>query len=151
MDLELKKELYQKCIDYVEEKLTNEIDAMENAQKSANEETKSGMGDKYETNRSMIQIEKQKYEIQVSESLKLKKFLEQIDINKKYNQPQPGAIVETDDGNYFIAINVGSFEIKNKKYFTISLASPIGQSLANKNINDIVAFRNKTSKILNVY
>lgn len=57
----------------------------------------------------MIQIEKQKCEIQFAESPKPKIFLKQIDINKKYNQPRPGAIVETDDENYFIAINVGIF------------------------------------------
>lgn len=151
MKTEIKQKLYNHCINYIETKLNDALNAMEDAQKSANEETKSGMGDKYETTRAMIQIEKEKYEIQASEAMKLKKFIDQIDINKPFTNIQPGCLAETNEGNYFIAFNAGEVIIENIKYITISLASPLGQILSGKKQNDEILFRNKKIRITCVY
>jgi len=147
----IKSNLYKRCIKYVEEKIENASDAIENAQHSANEETKNSAGDKYETGRAMLQMERNKFEIQLKESLKLKEFLYQISIKKEYQNIQPGCIVKTESGNYFIAINAGKQQIKNEIYFTISPASPIGRELVNKNVNDLYLFNGKKIKITEVF
>lgn len=147
---DLKNSLYNRCIEYVDEKIKNASDAIENAQRSANEETKSSVGDKYETGRAMLQMERNKFEIQLKESLRLKEFLNQINIKKEHKIIQPGSIVKTETGNYFIAINAGRQQIKKDMYFTISLASPIGRELADKRQNDYYCFNGKKIKILEV-
>lgn len=148
--IDIKNDLYNRCIEYVEEKIKNASDAIENAQRSANEETKSSVGDKYETGRAMLQMERNKFEIQLKESLKLKEFLDQINVKKEYQNIQPGSIVKTEKGNYFIAINAGKQQIGKEIYFTISLASPIGRELADKQKNDYYSFNGMKIKILEV-
>lgn len=151
MNLELKRILYNKCLALIDEKLKNALNAMENAQNSANEETKSGMGDKYETSRAMIQIEKEKYEIQAAEAIKIKQFLNDIDITRQYENVQPGCVIITNLGNFFVAVNVGELEEDSQKYFTISLASPIGQIFSGCKKDTEIQFRNKVYKILDIF
>lgn len=148
--LELKNTLYKRCVEYVEEKIKNASDAIENAQNSANQETKSSIGDKYETGRAMLQMERNKFEIQLKESFKLQEFLNQVHINKEYKEIQPGSIVKTEKGNYFIAINAGKQQIEKEIYFTISLASPIGQELSGKKAGDFYNFNGMNIKIMEV-
>ena len=53
-------------------------EAISGAQNSANEETKSSAGDKYETGRAMAQLEIEKNMTQLAEAKRLKQTLEQI-------------------------------------------------------------------------
>jgi len=147
---ELKYQLFKLCTKYVDEKIENAQEAINSAQESANEETKSSSGDKYETGRSMMQLEIEKYSTQLEEGLKLKRLLNQIDFRKKYQTVQPGALVLTNNGIFFISISTGKLLIGKKEYLAISFSSPIGQALANKAVKDVVEFRDKKYEILKV-
>ena len=107
-------------------------------------ETKSSSGDKYETGRSMMQLEIEKYSSQLNDGLKLKKALSQIDISKKYAEVMTGSLVITNQGNYFVSISAGKLIINGSEFFAISYSSPIGQALYNKQKKDKVVFRGKT-------
>lgn len=148
--VEIKIELYQNCQKYVDEKIEHASDAIENAQRSANEETKSSVGDKYETGRSMLQMERNKFEIQLKESLKLKEFLDQIYINKEYDSVQPGSLVMTETASFFIAINAGKQIVDGKEYYTISLASPVGQAITGKKVGNSFKINNLNNKIVSI-
>lgn len=142
--LEIKKHLLTLCIKYVDEKISIAEEAIDNAQASANEETKISSADKYETSRSMMQLEIEKYSSQLNDGLKLKKALNQIDFKKNYESIQTGTLVITNNGNFFISISAGKLEISKKEYIAISLSSPIGQILANKKVKDKFEFRDKS-------
>ena len=148
--LEIKRELFSLCKDYVDDKIQNAEEAIESAQSSANEETKSSSGDQYETSRSMIQLEIEKYSEQLNDGLKLKKALSQISIEKTYQTVLPGSLVSTNNGNFFIAISAGKLNIDKTEYIAISLSSPIGQALYNKAIKDEITFRDKVYLIKSI-
>ncbi|MCB9211742.1 MAG: 3-oxoacyl-ACP synthase [Ignavibacteriales bacterium] len=148
--LEIKRELFSLCKDYVDDKIQNAEEAIESAQSSANEETKSSSGDQYETSRSMIQLEIEKYSEQLNDGLKLKKALSQISIEKTYQTVLPGSLVSTNNGNFFIAISAGKLIIDKSEYIAISLSSPIGQSLYNKAVSDEITFRDKVYLIKSI-
>jgi hypothetical protein len=149
--LNIKKELYSACTDYVESKIKQITNALNELQQAANQETKSSMGDKYETGRSAIHLEMEKYSGQLNEFTNLKKILFQIGADKCYNSAQPGCVVYTNNANYFIAITAGEFEIDGNKYLTISLASPLGKELYKRKRGDKFTFRNKMFEIKNVF
>ena len=146
----IKQKLYSGCTDYVESKLTSIAGALDDLQQAANLETKSSMGDKYETGRASIQLEMEKYSNQLQEFTNLKKILFQINVNRIYESVQAGSLVYTTQGNYFIAINAGEFEIDGEKILSISLASPLGKELFRKMKGEKFTFRDKTFKIKNV-
>ncbi len=148
--LEIKRKLFMLCEEYPNEKISIAQEAIDNAQSSANEETKSSSGDKYETGRSMMQLEIEKYSTQLSEGIKLKKVLAQINVDKIYQTVQLGSLVTTNNGNYFISISAGKLNLEGVDYLAISFSSPIGQILAGKKANDAFDFREKSFFITSV-
>jgi len=142
-NLSLKQKLYAECINYARTKIEQTEKAVDELQLASKLETKSSMGDKYETGRATIQLEMEKYAQRLSEFTNMNKILFQINIDKNYNSVQPGCVVYTNYGNYFIAINAGEFEIEGIRYLTISLASPLGKELHKRKTGDIFSFRNK--------
>lgn len=113
------------------------------AQASANEETKSSAGDKYETGRAMMQLEIEKNTVQLSEALKLKQALAAIDPIKSTTVVQPGSLVVTNQYNYYIAISAGQLKIGDKVYFAISPGSPIGMQLTGLSVGETFVFNSK--------
>ena len=148
--LEIKKQLFNLCENYVNTKITTAQEAIDNAQKSANKETKSSSGDKYETGRSMMQLEIEKYSTQLKDGLNLKKALSSIDVEKKHESVQTGSVVITNQGNYFLSISAGKLLLDKIEYFAISYSSPIGQAVFGKKVKDEFEFRGKKFLIGNI-
>lgn len=143
----IKHLLLQKCHEYVDNRMANIREALNDAQQAANEETKSSVGDKYNTQRAMMQIERDKHAVQLVEAQKLQRTLHSIKLDKELDTVQLGSLVETDAGNYFIAISMGKVELEGNSFLIISAASPIGQALLDKKRGDQVTFNKKIIRI----
>lgn len=143
----IKQQLHNKCLAYVHERIATAQEAIQIAQQSANEETKSSAGDKYETGRAMAQLEIEKNTVQLGEAKKLKQILDQISIERESSVISLGSIVFTNQGNFFIAISAGQFVIDSKTYFAISPNSPIGQKVIGLRAHDSFLFNDKEYKV----
>ncbi|OJJ16682.1 3-oxoacyl-ACP synthase [marine bacterium AO1-C] len=148
--LSIKQQLFIHCEQYIHQKINNAKKAIEAAQQAANEETKSSAGDKYETGRAMMQLEKEKHATQLNEGLKLQKVLAQITPQSGHQVVGLGSLVITSQASYYIAISAGKVTLDTKTYFMISLASPIGQALQNHQVGDQVVFRGQKITIKNI-
>jgi transcription elongation GreA/GreB family factor len=146
----LKQQLYDFCQDYVAQKIATIQSAIHDAQVDVREETKSSAGDKYETGRAMMHLEMEKLSGQLNEFLKIKSALDHIDIHQESLRVQPGSLVQTSIGNYFISISAGISKQEGKDFFCISPASPIGVALLGKTPGDTFAFRQQEGKIRQV-
>ncbi|NQY06029.1 MAG: 3-oxoacyl-ACP synthase, partial [Flavobacteriaceae bacterium] len=60
MSNQIKKKLYQACEAFLNERLSALQDIIINVQESLQSETKSSAGDKHETGRAMLQLEREK-------------------------------------------------------------------------------------------
>ena len=140
----IKRELYNLCQEHINRRIESARLAINEAQQSANEETKSSSGDKYETGRAMAQLEIEKNAQQLAEALKLKRTLEQIPVDHPFAATQPGSLVITDRGSFFIAIGLGKVALQDKTYFVIATFSPLGLALAGSKVGDRVSFRDQT-------
>jgi len=145
--IEIKQQLYSRCLDYVTQRIDTFQKAITTAQRSANEETKSSAGDKYETGRAMMQLEIEKNTIQLAEAIKLKKALDEINPVAPTTSVMPGSLVITAQSNYYISISAGQLQVDDKTYFAISPASPIGTLLKGLNVGDTFVFKAKTIRI----
>jgi transcription elongation GreA/GreB family factor len=148
--MEEKETLYKRCKEYVEERLQVIQHAMDQAQESANQESKSSAGDKYETGRAMAQLEKEKLGAQMVDALRMKQIIDSIDPVKVCDSVQIGSLVRTTNGTYYISISAGKMEISGEVYFAISLASPIAQQIRNLREGDQVNFNRQLIKILSI-
>ena len=126
-------------------------EAISMAQSSANEETKSSAGDKYETGRAMMQLEIEQNSAQLAETLKLKEVLAKVYIDKPTQKVDDGSLVITNQGNFFMAISVGQVVIDDKTFLVIASESPIGAKLKGLKAGESLSFNNKTYKIEQVW
>ncbi|HEU5292435.1 MAG TPA: 3-oxoacyl-ACP synthase [Cyclobacteriaceae bacterium] len=146
----IKQQLYANCLAFVEQRIASAQEAIAIAQQSANEETKSSAGDKYETGRAMAQLEIEKNSAHLAESLKLKQTLEKIDADQKSDTVRIGSLVKTNHGNFYLAISAGQFTINHEVYFVISSASPIGQKLMGLHVKHRFLFNNREFLVMQI-
>jgi transcription elongation GreA/GreB family factor len=147
LEASLKSKLRALCFVFAEERIAGARQAIQQAQASANEETKSSSGDKYETGRAMAQLEIENSTGQLGEALKLKQALEQIPLDRDASVIQPGSVVYTNQGNYYIAISAGKLIVDGIAYVAISPASPIGARLLKLTIGASFVFNNKVLRV----
>jgi transcription elongation GreA/GreB family factor len=148
---DLKKKLVDACIKVIEDKSLNLDSELEMIQKSANEETKSSAGDKYETGRAMLMLEKEKLLGQKEQLFQQIKPLKSIDVNKLSKKVELGSIVITSQSNYFIASGVGQIRIDDDMYLVISAMAPIAQGLLDKTPGEKTEFNGKSIKIYEIF
>ncbi len=148
---EFKLLIYNKLLNLLDEKIESAKMTIQSAKESRDNDTKSSAGDKYETGRAMMQMEIEKSEVQLSKTLKLKRELSQINIQKENKKVAFGSLVLSNQGNYFISIGMGKVEINNKVFFAISLASPIGKLLQNKTTGEKIKFNDKEITITDIF
>lgn len=147
----IKESIFNEIMEIIENRIETAKLAIASAKESRDNETKSSVGDKYETGRAIMQVELEKSRIQLNKALKVKNELAQINLQKNYNNVEFGSFVITSNGSYFISIGIGKLEVANKTYYSISLASPIGKILHNKKVGDKFKFHEKETSITNIF
>ena len=135
--------LWQQMLEKLETNIDESNHCIKAMKEARNVDTKSSAGDKYETGREMIQIEIDKYEMQLSKAKVLKNNLMNLNLDKDYQQVELGSLVFTNVETYFISIAAGKLELENNHYYAISIASPMGQLLKHKKAGQSVVFNSK--------
>lgn len=146
----IKEALFNHC----KASLKKRMNVLEHQKKSLQSdltlETKSSAGDKYETGRAMIQLEREKLGNQIKEiELKYQK-LNSVKEHKISISVRLGSVVFTDNANYYISIATDFCEIDSKLYYCISTQSPIGKLLIGKKTNDCIQYNGVKSEILEI-
>lgn len=125
--------------------------AIKNSQDSANQESKSSAGDKYETSRAMAQNDKAMFDVQLMAANTELSMLNSINFDQQFNQCRLGALIKTSIGEFLLAVSLGRIVIDGEQLMVISQESPIGKLLFGKNLGEKVSFNNKEIEILKIY
>lgn len=148
---ELKKLIIKTLVDILDQKIDSFKVALSNAKESRDSDTKSSMGDKYETGRAMVQMEIEKYEKQLNQNRAQKDELLKINLEEVNNRVQNGSLVYTNNGLYFISIGFGKMELdKDTACYCISMSSPIGKTMLGKKIGMEFQFQNRKTLITEI-
>lgn len=121
-----------KLLDAVKSKLAEKIQKFEKLiedTRASNNDTKSSMGDKYETGREMLQQEINNLQRQLNETLNQQALLQKVNADSS-EKVQNGALIETDKGLFYIAASVGEIIVDNRKIMTVSGESPLAKAMA---------------------
>lgn len=151
MHLETKENLYSQCLNFVENRFQIIQNTINEIQESLTSETKSSAGDKHETGRAMLQLEREKAGNQLAEIQKIKENLSKLNITNTSENIGLGSVVYTNKSNYFIAISAGELKVKNDVFYAISPNTPIGQLLMGKTVGESIVFRDQQFKIVSVF
>ncbi len=118
--------------------------------RTSNNDTKSSMGDKYETTREMVQQEINNLQVQLNENLRARNSLKTINTNL-HQKVGLGSLVETERGLFFIAVSLGEIILDKRKIFVISTESPLGKIVMGKKKGDQFSLNNSTQIIQNLW
>ena len=138
-----------KILEIIRNKITEKIQSFEHLiaeTRASNNDTKSSMGDKYETGREMLQQEINNLQRQLNETLNQQSILQKI-TSEPSSKVQNGALVKTNKGLFYIAASIGEIVVDNQKIMTVSVESPLikammglqsGQNFSINNINQTI-------------
>ena len=146
----IKPHLYARCLAYVQERILTATEAMQAAQESANSESKSSAGDKYETGRAMAQLERDRHAQLLADAKRMLADLEKINPGITTSVVVPGSLVRTSRGTFFLAISAGKLTLDGADYFAVSVASPIGALLLGKKVGEVVMFNKMGYEVLGI-
>ncbi|MDR6369084.1 transcription elongation GreA/GreB family factor [Chryseobacterium bernardetii] len=117
----------QEIINIIKAKAADKIRYFENLiseTRASNNDTKSSMGDKYETGREMLQQEINNLQRQLNEVLNQQAVLQKITSDPS-EKVQNGALVKTNKGLFYVAASMGEITVGNQKIMTVSAESPL--------------------------
>lgn len=146
----IKEQLLKACEGDIEKRIQSIRALLDSLEESRNNETKSSVGDKYETGRSIIQIEEEKNKNRLFQAFQAQQELSRIDSEKICQQVETGSLVQTNTGNYFIAIALGKIKLEDITYYCISINAPIGMQLKGHRAGDEIIFNNRNIKIIEI-
>lgn len=146
--LSLKPQLYLLCQQYAQDRIDTCQAAIDAAQESANSETKSSAGDKYETGRAMAQNERDRNAVQLQQARQLLGELQRINPDAACDTVRPGALVATSMGQFYIGISAGKLTVAGTDYFAVSAAAPVAAALSGKRAGEVAVFNDKQIRIV---
>lgn len=135
---------------HVDQRMANAKTAMDAAQESANDQSKSSVGDKYETSRSMGQLDRNMFAQQFETARLERVFLQRIQYQENYQIVIPGSLVRSNSAWFFISVSLGKLCFEQQNVMVISGASPIGRSLIGLKVNDEFLFLGKNEKVIEI-
>ncbi|MFT5890663.1 MAG: hypothetical protein ACI9Y7_000756, partial [Dokdonia sp.] len=135
---EIKTHLLTTCASQLATRRAAVDKILANVALSLKEETKSSAGDKHETGRAMLQLERENAGKQLAEIEKLEVILHRISKDISSGPVHLGSVVMTSQANYFIGIPAGEIKTEVGVFYAIGVGSPIGQLLLGKREGDEV-------------
>ncbi|GHE59408.1 MULTISPECIES: 3-oxoacyl-ACP synthase [Roseivirga] len=146
--LELKRDVFRMCSEKVGARINTLEAELRSLSESAASDTKSSMGDKYETSREMVGLEQEKVSEQLDDARQMRKVLESLNVEHSASKIIQGSLVRTSTVLFYIAVSLGKITVGGKDVFVISPVSPIGKELMGKEVNHSIAFAGKMERII---
>lgn len=147
-DIEIKKILLKRCNQEVSTRKEKIQQTLAGIVASLENESKSSAGDKHETGRAMLQIDRENAGKQLLEVEKLQRILPKIDIKKSTTYAHLGSLITTSKGTFFLSISIGAVIIEESSYYCVAIQAPIGRLLLGKQEGDSFNF-NSNEYIIN--
>lgn len=143
----VKQQLYSLCIEHVQDAIRSIEAAIAEIREAAQNETKSSMGDKYETAREMLQQDIDMNQKRLANAKADQNILKHINPQQTTDSVELGSLVKTNNGWFYIAVSLGLLTLQHDKYYVISLSSPIGRQLIGTSTGATFTLNGKVYKV----
>jgi transcription elongation GreA/GreB family factor len=149
--IKLKQQLKETCASLLEKRIYTALQAMKLAQESANEAEKSSAGDKYETSRTMGQLDRDMNSKQLQEAKKELAWLQAIDTTRLYDRVASGAFVACRESMYFVAAGLGVVTLDERMVVLLSPKAPLTAMMTGKKAGDSFTYNGKSYEITEIF
>ena len=145
-----KEKIYESYLRILEDKIQLFQNTLYELRESGINETKSTVGDKYETALAMLHIEQENTNQQLTEAVKQKVLLSKIDPNVSTSKIINGSLIKTNKGYFFLSVALGNTIVDGIAVIALSPYSPLGQKLIGLKANDTTEINGTRYVIENV-
>ncbi|MCP4802847.1 MAG: GreA/GreB family elongation factor [Bacteroidetes bacterium] len=148
--MKIKQQLHLKCQELLQNRLRVLEKSMNDIYNNLESETKSTAGDKHETGRAMLHLEREKLGHQLAIINNQLQVFNKINLEAQISRVVLGSLVYTTQANYFISVSMGELKAGKIRAYAISPMSPVGQALMLKAVDETVFYNNQKIKILKI-
>ena len=148
--MKIKQQLHLKCQELLQDRLRVLEKSMNDIYNNLETETKSTAGDKHETGRAMLHLEREKLGHQLAIINNQLQVFNKINLEAQISRVVLGSLVYTTQANYFISVSMGELKAGKIRAYAISPMSPVGQALMLKAVDETVFYNNQEIKILKI-
>ena len=148
--MKIKQQLHLKCQELLQNRLRIVEKSMNDIYNNLESETKSTAGDKHETGRAMLHLEREKLGHQLAIINNQLQVFNKINLEAQISRVVLGSLVYTTQANYFISVSMGELKAGKIRAYAISAMSPVGQALMLKAVDETVFYNNQEIKILKI-
>ena len=148
--MKIKQQLHLKCQELLQNRLRVVEKSMNDIYNNLESETKSTAGDKHETGRAMLHLEREKLGHQLAIINNQLQVFNKINLEAQTSRVVLGSLVYTTQANYFISVSMGELKVDKIRAYAISPISPVGQALMSKAVDETVFYNNQKIKILKI-
>lgn len=134
--LPTKSNIHEHCLQELKNRLQSANEAMASLRESVAGDTKSSMGDKYETAREMAQQEQNKIGMQISMLQQWQGIFARIQSTQTHSIAGIGALIQTQNGTFYLAAPMGKVVVDGSDIMVISPQSPAGKAMLGKQCGD---------------
>lgn len=143
-----KQQVHRQCILLLEERVEQIHHNIHDMRAAAQEDSKSSAGDKHETGRAMTDLEIEKQQVSLSNTLQMLAVIKKIDAEKINEKAVNGALIETQKGIFYIAVALGKIKVDGKEVLVISPEAPLSLAFTK---NNKVILNGNTFEITGIY
>lgn len=136
----VREALYRYCETYIQDRYARIERQIQSLQQALISETKSSAGDKHETGRAMIQLEREKLGNQLAEVELLQQRFKKVPLEGASDQVALGSLVFTSQYHYYIGISAGKVSVEDQTFFAIAPNTPMGKLLMGKSQGACINF-----------
>ncbi|MCM4167752.1 Transcription elongation factor GreA [Arenibacter antarcticus] len=145
-----KEQLHRSCGNFIEERLSRIQKNIASLQEALASESKSSAGDKHETGRAMIQLEREKLGNQLAEVQLLQERFNKVPMHRNSNFVGLGSLVYTSKHHYYIGISAGEIKVNGESFYAIAPDTPVGKLLMGKTVGEEVVFNGSEFRITEI-
>ena len=146
----LKQAMHAACVSALQERISEAQAGVEQAREAGTADTKSSAGDKHETARAMAQQELEKQASALHNLREMEDHLARIDPAHRCPKIQPGALVATDKGLFYVSAAMGKFEVDGKVVLAISMQAPLLSALKKLGIGETGTFNGQVHRLVGI-
>lgn len=147
---EIKKELLDHCKAYIQNRFEKINQTIKDIEDSLDDESKNSAGDKHETGRAMLHIDRENAGKQLQEIESVQLLLPKVDITTTSDYVRLGSLVYTSQGVFFISISVGNVMVGKTNYICVALQAPLGELLKGATKGTMFVFRDKNYVVTSI-
>lgn len=144
----LKQQLYDHCKMELQLRMKRILQSIRSVEDSMQQEGKSTAGDKHNTARANMQLERERLGQSLRQLEQMSAQLDRIPLEEISGPVRAGSLIHTTSGRFYLSIAVDAKVVGDKTFYMVGLSSPLARVVIGKSVGDVYSLNGRQSTIL---